>query len=252
MKLYICIAAVLFLFTGCKTINDEDVIYVCCAAGISDAMQKVCDDFEQQSRYTIKTNYASSGTLARQISMGVPCDIFISANKQWADFVDTSCNYEAPERLLRNKLTFIELSSDKSIQTIDSSFDYKKLLNGKRLALGNPEHVPAGRYAVEAFHSVNIDILKYENIIFCKDVKSVLKLVEIGEADAGIVYYSDAVTSLKNLKVRIFPEDMHEAIIFMVVHKPDIHEKEKALLNFLIHDKNNQVWEKNGLVLVNE
>ncbi len=144
------------------------------------------------------SSFASSSTLARQIEAGAPADLFISADQKWMDYavdkkaIDTATR----QTLLGNSLVVVApKASEQKDFTIDSKTNWTSLLNGGRLAVGDPEHVPAGIYAKEALQKLGAWDTLSPKLAPAEDVRGALALVERNEAPLGIVYGSDAVAS---------------------------------------------------------
>lgn len=96
--------------------------------------------------------------------------------------------------------------------SIDKQTDWARLLNGGRLAVGDPDHVPAGIYAKEALQNLGAWAALEPKLARANNVRSAMALVERGEAPLGVVYGSDAVASDKVKVVALFPEDSHKPV----------------------------------------
>ncbi len=148
-------AALSFAVAG-NALADEGKITVFAAASLTNAMQDIATQFKKEKGVDVVSSFASSSTLARQIEAGAPADLFISADQKWMDYavdkkaIDTATR----QTLLGNSLVVVAPKA--SVQkdfTIDSKTNWTSLLNGGRLAVGDPEHVPAGIYAKEALQN---------------------------------------------------------------------------------------------------
>lgn len=159
------------------------------------------------------SSFASSSTLARQIEAGAPADLFISADQKWMDYAVDKKSIDTASRqtLLGNSLVVVApKASEQKDFTIDSKTNWTTLLNGGRLAVGDPEHVPAGIYAKEALQKLGAWETLSPKLAPAEDVRGALALVERNEAPLGIVYGSDAVASKGVKVVATFPEDSHK------------------------------------------
>ena len=188
-------AALSFAVAG-NALADEGKITVFAAASLTNAMQDIATQFKKEKGVDVVSSFASSSTLARQIEAGAPADLFISADQKWMDYavdkkaIDTATR----QTLLGNSLVVVApKASEQKDFIIDSKTNWTSLLNGGRLAVGDPEHVPAGIYAKEA-------------------------LQKLGAWDTllGIVYGSDAVASKGVKVVATFPEDSHKKVEYPV------------------------------------
>ncbi len=193
----------------------EQKITVFAAASLTNALQEIAAQYKKEKNVDIVSSFASSSTLARQIEQGAPADLFISADQQWMDYAqdkkltDTATRYT----LLGNALVVIApKTSDVKHFAITDKTDWKSLLKGGHLAVGDPDHVPAGIYAKEALQNLKAWDELSPVMARANDVRSAMALVEREEAPLGIVYGSDAVASNKVKVVSIFPKESHKAV----------------------------------------
>ncbi|MDR1946484.1 MAG: molybdate ABC transporter substrate-binding protein [Desulfovibrio sp.] len=198
----------------------EPEIVVFAAASTTNAIDDIAALYAQKGLGSVKASFASSSTLAKQIEQGAPADVFLSANTQWADYLDQKGLLEKGSRsdLLRNRIALI-VPKDSKIGTIEIRQGFSLLpALGKdgRLSVGDPAHVPVGMYGKEALMKLGAwDEIK-DRIAPAKDVRAGLALVEQGEAPLGLVYESDAVASDKVRVVGIFPAGSHTEVVYPV------------------------------------
>ncbi|WP_338540529.1 molybdate ABC transporter substrate-binding protein [Paenibacillus tundrae] len=165
------------------------------AASLTDAMKEIETSFEAANpNIKLNFNFGASGALQQQIEQGAPSDIFVSAaSKNLNALVEENLIAEADQQnLLQNSLVAVvtadradEVSSEKDL-TSDTI---------KTIAIGIPESVPAGTYAKEALTNAKLWDQLESKLVQGKDVRQVLQYVETGNADAGFVYKTDALTS---------------------------------------------------------
>ena len=212
-------------------------ITVFAAASLTNAMQDIATQYQKKSGVEVVSSFASSSTLARQIEQGAPADLFISADQQWMDYaVDKKSVVENTRyTLLGNDLVLIAPKSDsaKSV-TINAQTDWKSLLKGERLAVGDPDHVPAGIYAKEALQKLGAWDTVSPLLAPANNVRAALALVERNESPYGIVYGSDAVASDKVQVVGHFPADSHKPVEYpMAVVKEHQNATVNAFYSYL-------------------
>ncbi len=207
--------ATLTLTVAGHALADEGKITVFAAASLTNAMQDIAKEYKKEKNVDVVSSFASSSTLARQIEAGAPADLFISADQKWMDYavdkkaIDTSSR----ETLLGNSLVAVAPKASKLDKvTIDAKTDWTRLLDGGRLAVGDPDHVPAGIYAKEALQKLGAWETLSPKLAPAEDVRGALALVERNEAPLGIVYGSDAVASKGVKVVGTFPEDSHKKV----------------------------------------
>lgn len=170
------------------------VLLVSAPASLSEVIGVVADDFERENESRVLLNVAGSHLLATQILEGAPVDVFISADARQMDRVAAAGRIDAASRvnLLSNRLVGIVPSDRSGVLTSPQD-----LAGGtvRRIALGDPEVVPAGIYARRYLDSVGLWDAVAGKVAPAGSVRGALRAVESGAVDAGIVYRTDAMTS---------------------------------------------------------
>jgi molybdate transport system substrate-binding protein len=166
------------------------------AASLSDALKEIAKTYELSSGDRIHFNLGASSTLARQIGQGAPADVFISADDAKMDDLATVDLIIAATRcsLLSNTLVIV-VNAD-SGAAITAPADLAKPAV-RRIALGEPETVPAGIYAKAYLRKTGLWERIVDKVVPMDNVRACLAAVESGDADAGIVYRTDALISRK-------------------------------------------------------
>ncbi len=222
-------AGIVLSMVACNSNHNE--LYVFAAAGTRLVTDSVCNQFESSNHEVVQRNYASSGTLAKQIAAGAPCDVYLSANKQWIDFlVDQNMLKRDNVALLAgNSLVWVAPKSTKpdSIR-YSNSYNWSWLANNK-IVIGDPGYVPVGKYSKQLLDNMQwYDGLK-DQMVLAKDVSSVLHYVELGECSLGLVYKTEALRSQKVKIVSEVPDSLHQDILFYV----GVLNQEKAEVTLL-------------------
>lgn len=215
----LCMGTALSLSLTGHALADSGKVTVFAAASLTNAMQDIATAYKKEKNVEVVSSFASSSTLARQIEAGAPADLFISADQKWMDYAAEKKSIESASRetLLGNSLVVVApKSSAQGNVTIDASTDWKSLLKGGRLAVGDPDHVPAGIYAKEALQKLGAWETLSPNLAPAEDVRGALALVERSEAPLGVVYGSDAVASQGVKVVGAFPESSHKKVEYPV------------------------------------
>ncbi|ALV92996.1 MULTISPECIES: molybdate ABC transporter substrate-binding protein [Pantoea] len=212
-------------------------ITVFAAASLTNALQEIATQYQKKTGVEVVSSFASSSTLARQIDQGAPADLFISADQQWMDDVMAKKSVVDSTRytLLGNDLVLVAPKSDSAkAVTINAQTDWKSLLKGERLAVGDPDHVPAGIYAKEALQKLGAWETLSPQLAPANNVRAALALVERNESPYGIVYGSDAVASDKVQVVGRFPEDSHKPVEYpMAIVKEHQNATVEAFYKYL-------------------
>jgi molybdate transport system substrate-binding protein len=212
----------------------EDLL-VSAAASLQDALDGVVAIWPGDA--AIAASYASSSTLARQIEQGAPADLFISANPEWMDYLAERGLVRAGSRadLLGNDLVLVApAAAGARPLAIAPGFDLVGVLGDGRLAMGDPDHVPAGIYGRAALESLGVWQQIAPRLARADNVRAALALVARGEAPLGIVYGSDAMAEPGVRVVDTFPESSHPPIIYPVaVPAGSRHPAAATLVEFL-------------------
>jgi len=197
--------------------SDLEPVKVFSAASTTNAINDIGKMLEEKGTCKIVPSYASSSTLAKQIENGAPANVFISADEQWMNYLDGQKLIQPGSRfdLLGNKLVLIA-PADSPINKVEigPKFELSKLLGNGRLAAGDPDHVPAGKYAKAALEKLGIWGENEGKLARAADVRGALALVERGETPLGIVYSTDAAITHKVKVVGVFPEGSHPKIVY--------------------------------------
>ncbi|MGC6386179.1 molybdate ABC transporter substrate-binding protein [Ewingella sp. S1.OA.A_B6] len=192
-----------------------DKITVFAAASLTNAMQDIAAQYQKEKGVQVVSSFASSSTLARQVEQGAPADLFISADQQWMDYSIQKQQMVDNTRytLLGNELVLIAAKASKIDKVdINDKTEWTKMLGDSRLAVGDPDHVPAGIYAKEALQKLGAWTTLEPKLARASDVRAAMALVEREEAPLGIVYGSDAIASKKVKVIGIFPAASHKPV----------------------------------------
>jgi len=203
-----------------------DTLTIFAAASLKNALDDISAEWKKTGAAAPVASYASSSVLAKQIEHGAPADIFISADKQWMDYLTQRALVGPAHDLLGNRLALICGKDNPLKITIKPHFDLAKALGDGRLSVGDPSNVPAGIYAKEALMKLGVWDSVQSKLAPAADVRAALVLVSRGEAPLGIVYETDAKVDPKVRIAAIFPEDSHAPIRYPVAittnsHHPD-------------------------------
>ena len=195
-----------------------DDLLVFAAASTKDALQDIAKAYEAAGNGKVTYSFASSSDLAKQIENGAPAALFISADTKWMDYVADKKLIVGDSRrdLLGNKLVLIAPKDSTLKVDLAPNAPLAQALGDGKLAMGDPDAVPAGRYGKAALDKLGIWSSVEPAVVRAKDVRATLALVERGEAAAGIVYATDAMVSKKVRIVGEFPADSHPKIVYPV------------------------------------
>lgn len=195
-------------------------VVVFAAASTTNAITEIGELYAAQKKGHITTSFASSSTLAKQIAGGAPADVYLSANVKWMDFLEEKSVIDKATRfdLLGNRIVLIAPAKSSICNiAIEEGVDLAALLGSQgRLAMGDPEHVPAGMYGKKAMQRLGLWDQVKDRLAPMKDVRAALVMVERSEVPVGQVYATDAAISKKVRVVGTFPVESHPPIVYPV------------------------------------
>ena len=197
------------------------------AASLKTALDAVAGEWRAGTGGRVTISYAASSTLAKQIENGAPADLFISADRDWMDYLQQRELIDPKTRIdmLGNSLVLIAPADSAAQVTIARGFPLADMLGDGHLAMGDPDAVPAGRYAKAALSALGVWPQVTGRIAAAENVRAALLLVARGEAPLGIVYRTDAAAEPSVRIVGTFPSDSHPPIVYpmalTIAHGPE-------------------------------
>ena len=182
------------------------------AISTTNAITAIAKDFAERDICALSPVFAASSTLARQISIGAPADIFLSANESWMDWLNEKGKLERGSRvdMLGNRLVMIVPADAK--EKLELTENLISDLGDSRLAIADPDHVPAGIYARAALENLGLWEQLSPRLARMQNVRTALAVVERRGADAGIVYASDAAASKRVRVATVIDANRHPPI----------------------------------------
>ena len=226
--------------------SEKVELNISAAASLQEAMVELEKEFKDiNPDVKLTVNLGSSGSLMQQIQEGARCDLFISAGAKQMDALveDGTVEKDAVKTLLTNDLVLVAAKGEK----VDS-LDALKTDDVEKIAIGDPESVPAGKYAKEVLDNTKLYDNVKDKLVLAKDVKEVLSWVQKGNADVGFVYLSDA-TGVDDVDVVLTTDDdSHSEIAYPVAVLKDSKQAKVAqqFEDFLLSDKAQNILEKHG------
>jgi len=201
----------------------------------------------------VTVSYAASSALAKQIETGAPADIFISADLDWMKYVSDKklVKQGTQSNWLGNRIVLVAAKDNAAPVDIKPGFDLAGLLKGGRLAMGEPNAVPAGKYGKAALEKLGVWPSVEKNVASAESVRAALALVSRGEAPYGIVYQTDAAADPGVAVVGKFPEDTHPPIIYPIAILSESKSPAAAsYLEYLKSAKAAPFFEKEGFTVL--
>jgi molybdate transport system substrate-binding protein len=247
MRFLLAILPALLLLAGCSGEPQGPVVLA--AASLQDALGDAADAWAEKGHARPVLSFAGSASLARQIANGAPADIFICADTEWMDTL-VEDGFVVGERrdLVANRLVLVAPHDSAIAVDLDNPTGLLLALPpGSRVAMGDPDTVPAGRYGKAAFESLGLWRALKDRIAPAENVRAALALVEAGEAPLGVVYETDALVSDRVRVVATIPPESHKPIrypIALVGKYPRSHAQ--GFFAFLAGEEARAIFQRYG------
>ncbi len=216
---------------------DAKAPLVLAAASLQDSLTAEADAWAVRGHLRPVISFAASSALARQIESGAPADLFISADEQWMDDVASKgfIRLDSRSNVAKNALVLIAPTASKTKLKIGKNFNLARELGTARLAMADPDSVPAGKYGKAALISLGVWNAVASKIARAENVRAALALVERGEVPFGIVYATDALATPNVRVIGTFPSNTHAPITYpMAILKASTSADADAFRKFLV------------------
>jgi molybdate transport system substrate-binding protein len=227
-------------------------ITVFAAASLTDGLREIARDYEIKTGDKIEFNFAASSILERQIEEGAPADIFFSADEAKMDALDKKGLIEKKTRRSRLSNSLVIVVPANGPLLVESPKDLTKG-DITHIALADPQSVPAGIYAREYLRNIHLWDAIAPKVVPMGNVRAALAAVESGDAEAGIVYKTDAAISKKTRVAYEVPRQDGPKISYAMAVMKEAGEQKAALafLEYLDSDAAGRVFTKFGFILDN-
>ena len=239
--------AILLALSG--ALQASGTVTVFAAASLKEALDAQARRFESTTGDKVVVSYAGSNALAKQIEAGAPAEVFISADLDWMDYLDSRKLLAPGSRvnLLRNNLVLIAPAGSRSSLKIGPNFALADALGAEMLAMANPESVPAGKYGKASLEALGIWASIEKKIARTENVRAALVLVARGEAPFGIVYATDAQADRGVRIVDTFPDNTHPPIVYpMALVAPGTSRAARDFAAYLASEAAQTTWVRYG------
>jgi len=228
-------------------------VKVFAAASLKEALDELVTRYQQNAHDKITVSYAASSALAQQIVRGAPTDIFISADLDWMDYVEKRAFIRSGSRadLLSNRLVLVAPAESKASLKIEPRFPLANLLGEKRLAIADPDYVPAGKYGRAALENLGVWQEVSSRLARGENVRAALAFVARGETPFGIVYRTDALAEPRVRIIGEFAANLHPSITYPVaILARSQTVGASAFLAYLRSPSARGVWARHGFGMV--
>jgi molybdate transport system substrate-binding protein len=214
-------AATAFFLASCgqPARDPEDGPLVLAAASMAEALEAAADGWEAQGHPRPVLSFAATSALARQVEAGAEGDLFVSADTKWMDELTQAGLIDpATTAILAGNSLVLVVPQDQATQPVEIGPDFPLLaqLGDGRLAMADPDAVPAGRYGKQALQSLGLWDALADRIVVGENVRVALTLVSRGEAPLGIVYATDAKADPGVSQSGVFPQASHDPMVYPI------------------------------------
>jgi len=227
-------------------------LIVFAAASLTDAVTKMSAVFTQDTGIAVKTSFAASSVLARQIEAGAPATVFFAADEEWMDYLEKR-KLLAPgsrKNVLGNQLVLVAPTDSTATVKITSGPALIQALGGARIATGDPESVPVGKYAKAALINMGAWEQIKGQLIPAEDVRAALAFVARGDAPFGIVYLTDAKIEHRVKLLDVFPQNAYPPIRYPIAMTQDASADARRFLEFVTSPRAAAIFQTYGFALI--
>jgi molybdate transport system substrate-binding protein len=228
----------------------RDELLVLAASSLTSVFEAVGRQYRQETGQPVKFSFAASAALARQVEAGLRADIFASADAEWMDYLYERklINGASRRTIARNRLVLVAPASSSVQLRIAPGFPLVAALAGGRLATGDPDYVPVGRYARAALTRLGSWDEVAPHLARAENVRAALAFVARGEAPLGIVYATDARDEKRIRVVDVFTESLHPPILYPAAATTVARPAAKRFLAFLSGPKGQALLREHGFI----
>lgn len=238
------------LLSGCAAEQErKEGPLVLAASSLQEALEAAADAWQADGHPRPILSFAATSALARQIESGAPGDLFVSADEEWMDQMEAAGRLVPGTRqyLAGNRLVLIAPAGTSFDLPIAKGFPLAGTLSSGRLAMADPDSVPAGKYGKEALQYLGVWDSVATRIAVGENVRVALNLVSLEEAPLGIVYATDAAADRKVQVVGTFPAESHAPIRYPIVRLvTSSHADAAAFEAFLLSDQARAIFRRFG------
>ena len=230
----------------------KDGLLVFAAASLTDVLGEIGKVYESTTGKRVKFSFAASSALARQIEAGARADVFVSADLEWMDYLADRKLIAADSRrnVAGNRLVLIAPADSTARIELTDGLDLRGTLGERRLAIADPDIVPAGRYAKAALEALHGWSGVSDRLARAENVRVALAYVATGEAPLGIVYETDARVEPRVRIVGTFPAESHPEIRYPAALVSVARVDARGFLDFLGSSQARAAFARHGFVTV--
>jgi molybdate transport system substrate-binding protein len=222
------------------------------AASLTEAVTEVSAAFTQETGIAVKTSFAASSVLARQIEAGAPATVFFAADEEWMDYLEKRKLLAPGSRndVLGNQLVLVAPADSTVTVKITSGPALVQGLGGARIATGDPDSVPVGKYAKAALIKLGVWEQVEGRLVRAEDVRSALAFIARGDAPFGIVYLTDAKIEKRVKLLDVFPQDTYPPIRYPIAMTAGAGADASRFVEFVTGKRAAGIFQSYGFELI--
>lgn len=223
-------------------------VLVFAAASLANVLGDLDKAFTTRTGIHVTSSLAASSTLAKQVEAGAPADVYFSADLQWMSYLQERGLLRPGSRhdVVGNSLVLIAPTASALKVSIAPGFDLAGLLGHGRLAVADPDSVPAGIYARQALQKLGVWKTVAPHLVRAENVRAALTYVARGDAPLGIVYRTDALVEKGVRVVGVFPAESHSPIVYPIALTRRARDGAASYLAFVVSAEARPVFRKWG------
>jgi molybdate transport system substrate-binding protein len=253
LKRWAAALALLSLLPFCaRAAGQENQVTVFAAASLANVLQELGSEYTKASGTRVAFSFGATSMLARQVESGAHADVFFSADQEWMDYLDQRGLILKGSRrnLLGNRLALVAPANSTLTLHVEPNFPLLAALHGGRLATGDPDSVPVGKYARSALTTLGVWNDIADRLVRADNVRTALAFVARGEAPLGIVYQTDAKVEPGVRIVDLFPSTSHLPIVYPVGVIGGANDRAAAFIDYLRGPAGTAAFEKYGFIVL--
>ncbi|MGH8252395.1 MAG: molybdate ABC transporter substrate-binding protein [Steroidobacteraceae bacterium] len=253
LKRWVAALALLMLLpSGARAAGQENQVTVFAAASLTNVLQDLGKEYTASTGTKLALSFAATSMLARQIESGARADVFFSADQEWMDYLDQRnlLRKDTRRNLLGNRLVLVAPAGSTITLHIEPNFALLAALHGGRLATGDPDSVPVGKYARSALTTLGVWNDIADRLVRADNVRTALAFVARGEAPLGIVYETDAKIEPGVRVVEVFPANTHLPISYPIALTTSAGSQAAAFVEFLRGPAGAAAFGKYGFIVL--
>lgn len=249
----LCLVTVGTLQTFASEAENSDEIVLFAASSTLEAIEAIKSAYESQHpSIKIRVSYGASALLARQISMGAPADLFLSANINWIHWLGgNKTNMSAPIVLAGNNLMLISQKNSKTTVCPHTAEDFIALVGDKRFVIADPNVSPLGQYTKETLLQMGVWGNIEKKLAIAGNANLVVKMIERGAAPYGIAYASSTTNNNAIKALCLQTIDNLSPINYYLVATKAPSQATSSFTQYLAHESN-QHWLDAGFVIMHQ